>query len=98
MSNLRLFLDTHDVEKGSFPENLPAEKLPGFLQSYEDACTAEGVISLQVNLGQDAKRAFCMTLAPDAEAVRRVHERVGLPFDSITEVRTVTPHSLFAPG
>jgi hypothetical protein len=36
-------------------------------------------------------RAFCYNLAPDADAVRRAHERVGLPFDSITEVTTMTP-------
>ena len=29
------------------------------------------------------------------DAVRRAHERVGLPFDSITEVSTATPGDTF---
>jgi len=42
-----------------------------------------------------AGRAFCFTMAPDAEAVRRAHERVGLPFDEIIEVMTATPGDTF---
>jgi hypothetical protein len=34
-------------------------------------------------------------MAPSAEAVRRAHERVGLPFDDITEVVTSTPGDIF---
>jgi hypothetical protein len=34
-------------------------------------------------------------MAPSADAVRRAHERVGLPFDEITEVVTSTPSDLF---
>jgi hypothetical protein len=34
-------------------------------------------------------------MAEDAEAVRRAHERVGLPYDSITEVATATPGDTF---
>ena len=30
-----------------------------------------------------------------ADAVRRAHERVGLPFETITEVTTVTPGDFF---
>jgi hypothetical protein len=46
------------------------------------------VVPLRVHVGYDEGRAFCFTMAPDADAVRRAHERVGLPFDSITEVAT----------
>jgi hypothetical protein len=34
-------------------------------------------------------------MAPSAEAVKRVHERVGLPYQEITEVVTSTPGDLF---
>ncbi len=95
MEKMRLFLDTHDVEKESFPRGLTEEQFRGFFAGYEDACRAEGVVLLQVNLGLEAGRAFCLTLAADAEAVRRAHARVGLPFDSITEVRTASPGALF---
>jgi hypothetical protein len=51
---------------------------------------AEGVINLKVHLGLGVGRAFCVNLAPDADAVRRAHERVGLPFDTITEVSDIS--------
>jgi hypothetical protein len=34
-------------------------------------------------------------MAPDADAVRRAHDRVSFPFDSITEVTTTTPGDIF---
>lgn len=34
-------------------------------------------------------------MAPDA--VRRAHERVGLPYDATTEVTTATPGDMFFP-
>jgi hypothetical protein len=33
-------------------------------------------------------------MAPNAKAVERVHKKVGLPFESITEVNTITPSDL----
>jgi hypothetical protein len=35
-------------------------------------------------------KAYCFTKGPDAEAIRRAHEKLHFPFDSITEVRRVT--------
>ncbi|MEW5726295.1 MAG: DUF4242 domain-containing protein [Pseudomonadota bacterium] len=95
MERMRLFVDTHDVDKETFPSGLTEEQFKGFFADYEAACRAEGVVLLQVNLGLAAGRAFCLSMAPDAEAVRRAHSRVGLPFDSITEVRTASPGALF---
>jgi hypothetical protein len=40
-------------------------------------------------------RAFCLNLAPDAESVRRAHERVGLPDDDISEITKATPGDTF---
>ncbi len=94
MEKMQLFVDTHDKTKGSFPEGLTAEQFKGFFAKYEAACMAEGVVLLKVNVGLEDGRAFCMNLAPNAEAVRRAHERVGLPYDSITAVQTVTPTAL----
>ena len=95
MQEMRLFVDTHDVAKHSFPAGLTAEQFEGFFAQYQTACQAEGVVLLNVNVGLEDGRAFCLTLAADAEAVRRAHERVGLPFDSITEVRSASPGALF---
>lgn len=95
MERMRFFVDTHDKASDTFPAGLTPEQFEVFFAQYETACRAEGVVILQVNVGLEAGRAFCMTMAPDAEAVRRAHDRVGLPFGSVTEVRSATPGSVF---
>lgn len=92
---MKFFVDTHDSATATFPEGLDAEALAGFLASYEKACADHGVTVMRLHVGQDAARAFCFTMAPDAEAVRRAHEQAGLPFDTITEVKTVDLSDLF---
>ena len=95
MQAMRFFIDTHDHAKQTFPNGLKVEDFEGFFALYEQACLAEGVVLLRVHAGLADGRAFCFTMAPDTEAVRRAHERVGLPFDSITEVTTATPGDAF---
>lgn len=95
MQAMRFFVDTHDQIKQTFPPELSAKQFEGFFAEYEKACAAEGVVPLRVHVGLEEGRAFCFNMAPDAEAVRRAHERVGLPYDSITEVATATPGDLF---
>jgi len=92
---LKFFIDTHDMRHGTFPAGLSADDFAGFHAQYEAAYRAEGVVSLRIHVGFGEGRAFCFNMAPDADAVRRVHERVGLPFDEITEVVTSTPGDLF---
>ncbi|MDK9696415.1 MAG: DUF4242 domain-containing protein [Siculibacillus sp.] len=92
---MKFFIDTHDTRRGTFPAGISADAFAGFHAVYEEACRAEGVVSLRIHVGFAEGRAFCFTMTPDAEAVRRVHERVGLPFDEITEVVTSTPGDLF---
>jgi len=95
MQAMRFFVDTHDRTKQTFPEKLTPEDFEGFFAKYEEACYAEGVVPLRTHVGYEDGRAFCFNMAPNAEAVRRAHERVGLPFDSITEVTTATPGDMF---
>ena len=95
MQPMKFFIDTHDVANQSFPSGLTPEQFEAFYPQYEQACYAEGVIVLRLHIGYDDGRAFCFTMAPDAEAVRRAHDRVGLPFDSIIEVNTATPGDTF---
>lgn len=95
MQEMRLFVDTHDVAKDTFPAGLTAAQFEGFFAQYQRACADEGVVLLNVHVGLGEGRAFCLTLAPDSDAVRRAHGRVGLPFDSITEVRAASPGALF---
>ena len=93
MTPMKLFMDTHDAEKDTFPKGLSSEDFAAFFAKYEEAC-AEGVVILRVHVGLEAGRAFCFALAPDQDAVRRAHETVGLAFDSITEVKTASPGNL----
>lgn len=92
---MKLFLDTHDKDKNTFPSDINHDGFQQFYPQYLAACEAEGVIPMKIHLGYQEGRAFCLNLAPDAEAVRRAHERVGLPFDSITEISTATPMDAF---
>lgn len=95
MKPMKLFLDTHDRKQGTFPEKLSMKDFEQFYALYEKACYEECVVSLRIHLNYEEGRAFCLTMATDAEAVRRAHERVGLPFDGITEVTTATPGDTF---
>lgn len=95
MQKMKFFIDTHDETSDTFPAGISEEDFAGFYEAYEAACAEEGVVSLRIHVGFDEGRAFCLNMAPDAEAVRRVHEKVGLPFETITEVTTVTPGDMF---
>lgn len=95
MQAMRYFLDTHDRSRGTFPAQLSPEEFEVFFAQYEAACQAEGVIPLRTHVGFAEGRAFCLNLAPDAESVRRAHQRVGLPYDDISEITTATPGDTF---
>jgi hypothetical protein len=94
MSKMKFFIDTHDKESGTFPKGITPEQMEDFYKKYEAACEEEGVISLRIHVGFEDGKAFCFNMAPNAKAVERVHKKVGLPFESITEVNTITPSDL----
>ncbi len=96
MEKMKYFMDTHDKNRGTFPETLSQEQLKEFYKSYEQACKEENVISLKIHAGLEEGRAFCLNMAFDADAVKRVHERVGLPYDSITEIKTISPSDILS--
>lgn len=95
MQKMKFFIDTHDVKSGTFPAGISRADFAAFYQQYEEACRAEGVVSLRIHVGFEEGRAFCFNMASDAAAVARAHERVGLPYQDITEVATSTPGDLF---
>jgi Protein of unknown function (DUF4242) len=95
MQRMKFFVDTHDVRDGTFPADLTKAQFAEFHPKYEEACRAEGVVNLRIHVGLKEGRAFCFNMAPDADAVRRAHARVGLPVGEITEVVTATPGDLF---
>ncbi len=94
MEDMKYFIDTHDKQNQTFPDGITEDQLADFYKGYEKACQEEGVISLKIHAGLGEGRAFCLNMAPSAEAVKKVHEKVGLPFDTITEVKSISSENL----
>jgi hypothetical protein len=94
MKPLKYFVDTHDHRSSTFLSGISKPDFAAFFSEYEKAARDEDVIVLRTHVGFADGRAFCFNAAVDAEAVRRVHEKAGLPFESITEVSTATPGDL----
>jgi uncharacterized protein DUF4242 len=88
---MKYFIDTHDRSKGSWPQEAitEAEFVEVYAQ-FEKALEEVGGADLgaHVNVGQG--KAYCFTKGEDEAAIRRAHDKLNFPFDSITEVRRVT--------
>jgi Protein of unknown function (DUF4242) len=88
---MEYFMDTHDRAKGSFPiEDVTTEEFLGIFADFQKAYEAEGATDQGGYVNLAVGKVFCFTKGPDPEAIRRAHERMKFPFDSITEVRRVT--------
>jgi len=95
MKQLKFYLDTHDKDNKTFPAKISPVEFEGIYAKYKEACYAEGVIPVRLHVGYDDGKAFCLTMAESADAVKRAHDRVGLPYDSISEVKMATPGDTF---
>jgi len=92
------FIDTHDKTKGSFPQGqLTEAEFFAKFDALEEAAPKFGVGAHAAHVNLKEGKAFCFMSGPDAEAVRKAHEAVDLPFDSITEVKRVTGADLRHP-
>ena len=78
------FMDVHTSMVGVTPEALAAAH-----QADLDIQADEGVNFKQAWADPKTGHVFCLSEAPNAEAVRRIHERAGHPADEIHEI-TVT--------
>jgi hypothetical protein len=88
---MKYFMDTHDRSKGSWPSDDISEA--EFIRIYAEfgkAVAEQGGHDLGAHVNVKAYRAFCFTYGPDEDAIRRAHEKLHFPYDSITEVRRVT--------
>jgi uncharacterized protein DUF4242 len=94
MKPMKFFLDTHDQRSSTFPAGISGEQFAEFFAKYEKACRHEGVVVLRAHVGLEGGRAYCFNMAENAEQVKRSHDEVGLPFETITEVTTATPGDL----
>ncbi|HXS19399.1 MAG TPA: nickel-binding protein [Polyangiaceae bacterium] len=95
MTKMKLYVDTHDCQNGTFPAGLSAEQFRDFYQEFLRACDAQGVVHMRAHIGLEDGRAYCFCLAPSIEAVQRAHQAVHLPYDAITQVDVVTPGDMF---
>jgi hypothetical protein len=87
---MKYFIDTHDATKGSWPTEVSEAEFVELYAGFEAACESEGGADMGAHVNVAERKAYCFTKGPDAEAIRRAHEKLGFPFDSITEVRRVT--------
>jgi len=88
---MKYFIDTHDRTKNSWPKKDVSEA--EFLEIYAafgKAVEQQGGHDLGVHVNVEKGRAFCFTYGRDEDAIRRAHEQMNFPYDSITEVRQVT--------
>ena len=95
MQKMKLFLDTHDKKNGTFPDSIGKDVFAGVYEKYAAACDAEGVVIISTMLNAADGRMFCLNMAPDKDAVKRAHDRIGLGFDTITEVTSTTPGDIY---
>jgi hypothetical protein len=95
MQKMKLFVDTHDKRTGTFPEEIEKDAFTGIYRKYAQACEDEGVVIVSTMISAEDGRMYCINLAPDSESIRRAHERVGLIFDSISEVSTASPGDIY---
>ena len=95
---MKYFIDTHDRNKSSFPPGQVSEaEFFAKFDELEEAAPKFGVGAHAAHVNLSEGKAFCFMSGPDQEAVRKAHEAVHLPFDSITEVKRVTGADLRYP-
>lgn len=81
---MALFMDVHTGMAG-----VTVEQLAEAHQADLDIQSDEGVNFQQAWADPKSGHVFCLSDAPNADAVRRIHERAGHPADEIHEI-TVT--------
>jgi hypothetical protein len=88
---MKYFIHTHDRSKGSWPsEKITEDEFIAIYSEFETALEDVGGTDLGAHVNVAEGKAYCFTKGPDVEAIRRAHEKLHFPFDSITEVRRVT--------
>jgi hypothetical protein len=75
------FMDIHEGMHGVTPDALAAAH-----QADLDIQAEEGVNFKHAWADPDSGKVFCLSEAPDADAVKRIHERAGHPTDQVFEV------------
>jgi hypothetical protein len=95
MQKMKLFVDTHDKRNGTFPQTIGKDAFADVYRNYAKACEEEGVVIVNTMVSAADGRMYCVNLAPNADAIRRAHEKIGLAFDAISEVTAAAPGDIY---
>ena len=95
---MKYFIDTHDKAKGSFPaQALTEEQFFTQFDMLEKAGQEFRVMGHAAHVNLEEGKAFCFMSGPDEESIRKTHEAINLPYDSITQVKRVTGADMRVP-
>jgi hypothetical protein len=95
---MKYFIDTHDKAKNSFPaQAVTEEEFFAQFDSLEKAGEEFRVIGHAAHVNLKEGKAFCFMSGPDEECIRKTHEAINFPYDSITEVKRVTGADMRVP-
>ena len=79
------FLDTHTV---------PGVGREAILQACTAMKAARGVTFIACHYDLNDGKVFCLTEAETEEIVRQAHANINLPYESIRQVKAITPGDL----
>jgi hypothetical protein len=74
-----------------FPQPVHFDEIQGIEDRGAWCLEQNGVRFLQTYFSADRQRMICLYRAPDAEAVRRTNDQVGLPFERVWSATVVEP-------
>jgi hypothetical protein len=95
---MKFFIDTHDKTKGSFPTHeMTEEEFFANFDALDVAAVKLGAFGHAAHVNLRDGKAFCLMSGPDEESIRKAHEAINFPYDSITEVRRVTGADMRVP-
>ena len=88
---MKYFMDRTTAPRGSWPNaDISETEFLRICDEFGKAVAEQGGHDLGAHVNVRAGRAFCFTYGADVDAIRRAHEKLNFPYDSITEVRRVT--------
>jgi uncharacterized protein DUF4242 len=84
-------------------DSLPSEELTEqqFYDNFDKLEQAGAAFSANAHaapVNVPEGKAFCLMQGPDVQSIRKAHEAINFPFDSITEVKRVTAMDLRLPS
>ena len=88
---MKFFMDTHDKTKGTFPAKAISEQ--DFFDNFdalEKAAEDFRAVGHAAHVNLEEGKAFCLMSGPDKESIRKAHEAINFPYDSITKIKRVT--------